>query len=76
MIELSKFTYIIKNKYRFTLYTDGYTLEDIIYIPLPNNKYIIEDNLKPFIVDVNEKIGRRTIKKVYAILRKYQNFIQ
>lgn len=71
MIEISNFVYIIKNKYKFTLYTDGYTIEDINYIPLLNGKYIIEDNLKPFIIDRKEKIGRRTEKKAVQILKKY-----
>lgn len=71
MIEISKFVYIIKNKYKFTLYTDGYTIEDINYIPLSNGKYIIEDNLKPFLIDRREKVGRRTGKKALQILQKY-----
>ena len=63
---------IINNKYQFKLYKDGYTVEDINFIELKDNKYIIEDNLKPFLLDINQKIGRRTEKKAFNIINHHQ----
>lgn len=69
---IGNYNYIINNKYQFKLYQDGYTVEDINFIELQDDKYIIEDNLKPFLLDINQKIGRRTEKKAFNIINHHQ----
>lgn len=69
---IGNYNYIINNRYQFKLYQDGYTIEDINFISLPNDKYIIEDNLKPFILDIDKNIGRRTEKKAFNLIYHHQ----
>ena len=70
---MKQFEKIIKHKgktFSFSLFTDGYILQECYYLEFDNWKYIKEIHQNHQTIDVNINVWKRTEKKMESFLQE------
>lgn len=63
-----KLVRIGERTFKFSLYTDGYVIQEMFCIVLPDQSYICEIRPNHFCLQDHMKVGRRTAKKMDLLI--------